>query len=220
MNVIRLKKFLEERCGAVLAETLLTFPIVFLLIAVSVEFVFVMYQWNIASKAMQLAARRIAVTAPFVDNYDDIFNIDQDSIPGGSLIQPNSQNNVSCGAGTDSPCNATAMQFLIGPHDPPVGDGWYGLASYYQQLDPSTIMITYEQNGLGFVGRPSGPVTTARLEFDNATFNTPIIGGFLNIVGFELPPFTVTITTEDLSNCPLNAIPVNQRTSTFRCEWS
>ena len=219
MRDINFRNFSQDNSGLSLTEGIITFPIMILAITVAVEFIFGMYQWNIASKAMHLAARRIAVSAPFTNNFNDTFTEPEES-EGGDLIPPNANLTSSCGAGTGQDCNPDAMAFLIGPHNPPVADNWYGLDSYYPQLDPATIRITYQRNGLGFVDRPSGPVTTARLEFANASFELPVLSLLLTLADITLPPFSVSITTEDLSNCPFNVIPANARENTPRCEWN
>lgn len=214
MTIKFLRKFSRDNSGSVITEGLVVFPIMMLVIVVAVEFVYGMYQWNIASKAMHLAARQIAVSAPFTTDFDTVF----DSPPGegGDLINPTPGITSTCGAGS-APCIEAAMDYLIDRHDPPLGNGWYGLQNYYPQLDPESIRITYQRNGLGFVDRPSGPVTTARLEFSNASFQLPLLGILLNFGNINLPPFTVSITTEDLSNCPFTEIV--DRVNSFRCGW-
>ena len=211
-------KFSREEDGLSLTEGVITFPIMILVVTAAVEFIFGMYQWNIANKAMHLAARRIAVSAPFTSDFNTVFG-DPEGAVGGATIPPDASVISTCGAGTQLPCNANAMEFLVGPHDVPVSDNWFGLSSYYPQLDPSTIRITYQRNGLGFVDRPAGPVTTVRLEFDNASFNLPVLSVLLNFANISLPPFVVSITTEDLSNCPFSQVPDSLRDTNPRCDW-
>ena len=69
-----IKKFWHDQRGISLTETLLIMPIVILILAVMVEAGVAVFQWNQATKSMQIGARLAAVSSPVVGDtaYDSL----------------------------------------------------------------------------------------------------------------------------------------------------
>ena len=65
---------------------------------------------------------------------------------------------------------------------------------------PANIRVTYYRSGLGYVGRPGGPVVSITVETRNLTFNFFFLGALLGLNNITIPAHPVTITSEDLSN--------------------
>ena len=197
-------RFAAEADGVTFVEGLLVFPLMVLAISTCVEFGYGMYQLNMAAKAMELGVRRLIVSPPISPDFNTVFAFDP--LKGGQVIDPNSSIVSICGASrtTDSSppgaCNSTEMAWLVGPNGP--SNTWPGLASYFPQIDASKIRITYEQSGLGYEGRPTGPVVTVRMELVNQPIPLPILGSLLELANINLPPLTVSATTEDLKDGP------------------
>src|SRR2546426_3567804 len=57
-------RFARNQDGAVLIETAVTLTIIFMFVLGGIDFLFAFYQWNAASKAVQLGARIAAVSDP------------------------------------------------------------------------------------------------------------------------------------------------------------
>jgi hypothetical protein len=188
-------RFVGETSGVTLVEGLLVFPLMVLVISVCIEFGYAMYQINMAAKAMELGVRRLIVSEPFSTDFATVFAFDP--AQGGNKIDADATVKSVCGAGA-TPCIASAMDWLVGPNGP--SNSWPGLASYYPSVDVQNIRITYEQNGLGYQGRPTGPVVSVRMELVNQSFNLPLLGALLRVVNFNLPPMTVSTTSEDLQS--------------------
>ena len=195
--VIEKKKtgFFPAESGVALAEALIVFPIMVLAVAVCMEFTFVMYQWNSAAKAMQLGVRRLIVSDPVTTGtlFEDTFAFDP--ALGGDLILPDAAVKLVCGANA-APCDADMLDWLVDGAG--AGTMWPGLRAYYPSIGPGDIRVTYERSGLGYHGRPSGPVVTVRLEMVAGPTDLLFLGGILGLAGFNFPPFTVTATSEDL----------------------
>ena len=199
--------------GVALTEALIVMPIMVLAVAVCVEFTHVMYQWNSAAKAMQLGVRKLIVSDPVTVtpvNWNipslltpaaqafDPFFLDP-ALSGPDPISADPSVQLVCGAGLPAApaCDADKMDRLVN------GRGvWPGLKAYYPSIEISDIRVTYERSGLGYNGRPTGPVVTVRLDMLGAPIGLPFLGGFLGMAGFIFPPFTVTATSEDLISCP------------------
>jgi hypothetical protein len=76
--------------------------------------------------------------------------------------------------------------------------GVRGICDLYPRIQPANIVITYEQTGMGFAGRPGGPVPSVTVKVQNLQFSTPVLGIFSGLVNLTMPPFQTTVSGEDL----------------------
>lgn len=194
-----LRRFCRSKSGVALTEGLIVFPIMVLAISLCVEFGYMMYQWNLAAKAMQLGVRKLVVSEPATPDFNTVFAFDDTQ--SGQLIDANAGVQSACGAGTGIACDATMMTRLISGNLTG-GQRWPGLANYFPGITAGQIRIIYELSGLGYQGRPGGPVVTVRMEIARDAIDFPVIGRLLESFGIGFPPFTVTATSEDLRSCP------------------
>jgi hypothetical protein len=75
----------------------------------------------------------------------------------------------------------------------------------FDRITPRNVVITYTQTGLGFAGRPGGPVPTITVQLQNIPFQFFFLGGLLGFANINIPPVTTTITGEDIcfnDTCP------------------
>ena len=64
------------------------------------------------------------------------------------------------------------------------------------------VLVTYTRSGLGYVGRPFGPVSTVTVELRNVNFGFLLLTTLIpTLSNYTLPPHRVSTTSEDLSNC-------------------
>ena len=165
---------LDER-GAVLVEVSVVMTIMLVFLLGSIEFLFVFYQRNAAAKAVQIGARLAAVSDPVARGLNGLsVAVLGPRIPQGSAMPDFS---VTCDGGT-SRCtcasglcpaeltyNAAAMNVLVfGRGSSSCGDAksFYdtGMCDIFARIKPANVTVTYTQSGLGFAGRPGGPVPT------------------------------------------------------------
>lgn len=201
-------RFIRDNRGVTLLEGLLAMPIVLLILAAMIEFGTLMFQWNMTAKAMQIGARRAAVSTPARSDYDDEFEADQsgstpgDAVPGGTV-------KISCGAGETEDCDSGVMNLIITGGDDECGDvgdnSVLGMCDVAPFLNEGNIRITYERTGLGYVGRPYGQVSTITVEAVDLTFDFFLLDDLIEAVtgsdllgGIAIPAHTVAITSEDL----------------------
>ncbi|MCX2725654.1 TadE/TadG family type IV pilus assembly protein [Roseibium salinum] len=193
-----LRGFWSDRDGISLTEGLIVFPIMVLVVSALIEFSYGMHQWNQAAKAVQLGARKAAVSCPLTEDFETVFAFDP--ALGGELIPASSATVSQCGPDENN-CVAARLDRLV---NGVAGSTWPGMATYFQQPDfgPDNVVVIYEQSGLGYHGRPEGPVVSLRLELRNVQFDLPVVGQLLGLGTINVPGFPVTVSTEDLREGP------------------
>lgn len=193
--------FARQQEGTALMEGLIVFPLVLLTFAAFFEFGYAVFQWNQTVKALQAGARHIAVSEPLIS---DLTVFDGGGVPGDPV--PGAVVSASCGAGT-TPCVPAEMNRLIyganaGGTDDECGNANEntipGMCDFNTRIGVNNVLATYYRAGLGYEGRPDGPVLTIRLEVKDLTFDLPLVGALLSLDTFTIPAHPVTITSEDL----------------------
>ncbi|KRD67020.1 TadE/TadG family type IV pilus assembly protein [Ensifer sp. Root278] len=195
--------FWQDQRGVTLAEGLITLPLVLLVFATFFEFGYAMSQWNQTVKALQLGARLAAVSEPLTSDFADVFPTDADDPLNNGDATPNDATiSSTCGPALAN-CSDELTRIVMG------GDGVCGVAGdpnpgicdLNWRIQPSNLVVTYQRSGLGYWGRPNGPVLTMRLEVRDVTFDLPLLGALLGLDQIEVPAHPVTLTTEDLETC-------------------
>lgn len=198
--------FREAEEGATLVEGLIVFPIILLTFATFIEFGVAMVQWNQTVKSMQYGARMLAVSDPLVDMAPFESGPDYPTQEGGPV--PTSEVTVACGAnGPDDdvapPCLAAGLNRLVfgsdGVCNPSAGNR-LGMCDLNRLIRPENIRVTYYRSGLGYVGRPDGPVVSITIETRDLTFDFFFLAALLGLESITIPAHPVTITSEDLSD--------------------
>jgi hypothetical protein len=205
----------DDSEGAVLVEVTITLVFMLVFVLGSIEFLFLFYQWNAASKAVQVGARIAAVSDPVALGLNSLSNgVVSASLPPGSMM-PNFV--VRC-EGRNSICtcsgacpvdgvryNSAAMNTIIfgrGSSSCSDATAFYntGMCDVFPRITASNVVIVYAQTGLGFVGRPGGPVPTITLSLQDLPFQFLFLGGLLGFKEIEMPALRTAITAEDLSS--------------------
>jgi len=211
------KRFWSAEAGLSMVEGVIVLPLVLLVFAVLVEFGFAVFQWNQTVKAMQLGARMAAVSEPVADDLSFLTD-DYPVVEGGPTPSPTaSPKAIQCTAGncallgtgadggTAPNLNADAMAWLIEGSDwgqanscNPSSDPRPGMCDFNAQINEDNVVITYHRSGLGYVGRPDGPVMTVTVGISGLTFNLPLVGALIGVNEIEIPANPVTVTSEDM----------------------
>lgn len=196
-------RFCQDESGLALSEALITFPIVLLVFAAFVEFGFAMSQWNHTVKALQFGARLAAVSDPLTSNFATVFPTSaSDPLNNGTATPNNATISSTCGPDLVN-CTAELNRIARGSDGVcgAAGDPRPGICDINWRITPDNLVVTYQRSGLGYWGRPEGPVLTMRIEVRDVNFDLPILGALLGLNQIEIPAHPVTITTEDLRTC-------------------
>ncbi|MBP2237505.1 hypothetical protein J2Z31_004023 [Sinorhizobium kostiense] len=200
--------FRQDESGIALSEALITFPIVLLVFAALVEFGYAMSQWNQTVKALQYGARLAAVSDPLTSNFATVFPTSAANPVNNGTATPNDATvSSTCGPNLAN-CNVAALNRIVYGSSAATECQSLGTAGIRPaichanpEIERDNIAITYQRSGLGYWGRPEGPVVTMRFEVRNVTFDLPLLGGLLGLDTITIPAHPVTITTEDLRTC-------------------
>jgi hypothetical protein len=80
-----------------------------------------------------------------------------------------------------------------------------GMCDIFSKITPANVRIAYTQPaapaGLGFAGRPGGPVPTIKISLQNMPFRFFFLGDLLGFRNIQVPDAATTMTGEDLYSC-------------------
>jgi uncharacterized protein (UPF0333 family) len=220
MNVMHrrlwtLKAIARDERGAVLVEVTIVMTIMLVFLLGSIEFLFVFYQRNAAAKAVQIGARLAAVSDPVASGLNALSTtVLGPRVPEGSAM---SDFVITCDGSTarcicttgicppDLAYNAAAMNMLVfGRSSSSCGDAKSsydtGMCDIFARITPANVIITYAQSGLGFAGRPGGPVPTITISLKDLRLQFFFLRGLAGLGDPQIPPLTMSMTAEDLSS--------------------
>src|SRR5439155_4427226 len=75
-----------------------------------------------------------------------------------------------------------------------------GMCHIFDRIGLANVVVVYTQTGLGYAGRPGGPVPTITVSLKNLPFRFFFLGSLIGFDNVEIPAMTTTITGEDLSS--------------------
>jgi len=79
------------------------------------------------------------------------------------------------------------------------------MCDIFSKITPANVRIVYTQPaapaGLGFAGRPGGPVPTIKISLQNMPFRFFFLGDLLGFRNIQIPGTATTMTGEDLYSC-------------------
>jgi TadE-like protein len=211
--------FTRDTNGSVLVEVTVMLPIMIFFVLGSIDFLFAFYEWNAATKAVQVGARIAAVSDPVMTGFNNLSAalVSASLRPGSAMPQFT----VTCDGRTatctcDGTCqvggvirfDAAALNTIVyGRGSKACGDATSsytaGMCDIFNRITPANVRIEYRQPaapaGLGYVGRPGGPVPTIKVSLQNIPFRFFFLGSLFHNI--QIPGLATTRTGEDLYSC-------------------
>jgi hypothetical protein len=210
----RTKRLLHDQSGAVLVEVTVVISLMFIFILGSIDFLYAFYQWNAASKAVQVGARIAAVSDPVAIGLNSLSATAANSFvpPGASMPgfvvrcegKGETCNCVGACAGVGA-YNRTAMNTIVfgrGSSSCSDAKSVYraGMCDIFARITAANVVIAYTQTGLGYAGRPGGPVPTITVSIENLPFQFFFLSGIMGFGNIKIPALTTSITAEDMAS--------------------
>lgn len=203
----------RDQDGAILVEATVTMTVLLVFVLGSIDFLVAFYQWNAAAKALLVGARIAAVSDPVADGLNNLsVAVAGPFMPAGA---PMPSFVVRCdGAARTCTCegactgitgyNDAAMNTIVfGRDSSSCSDAtslyYAGMCDIFPRITAANVVIVYTQTGLGYVGRPNGPVPTISITLQNLPFQFYFLGGLMGLSKINIPA-VASIGGEDLSS--------------------
>lgn len=168
-----------------------------------VEFGNAYWQWNSAAKAVQLGARLAAVSDPVSSDLKTWDGTSSTVAAGDDMPyfqRVCSGATASCSNGS---YDVTAMRTLVygrgNTSCPTAAQSYPGMCMLFRRIQPQNVEIEYVHTGLGYAGRPGGPVPTITVRLTGLSYNFLILNGLLNFAPITMAGLSATATAEDMS---------------------
>jgi|SRR5215510_13318555 len=196
-------RFYADEDGGVLVEATVMITLLFTFVLGSVDFLMALYQWNAAAKAVAVGARIAAVSSPVSSDILALSGLGGGVQPGDAMPSFTRDCDGATSTCTGGSFQADALNTIVyGRGSTACGDSTSaytnGMCDMFDRITPANVRITYTQTGpgtgLGYAGRPGGPVPTIAVSLQNINFRF----FFLPFNNIPIPPMTTTITGEDL----------------------
>ncbi|WP_292566453.1 TadE/TadG family type IV pilus assembly protein [Mesorhizobium sp.] len=177
-----------------------------------VDFGYAFYQWNAATKAVEMGARLASISDPVV-NAATLAAADPASNPGAPITAGTysfeCKYSGSAGAcnGNSAIFNSAAFSRIFRGDTAATNDDACpvlsanqrpGMCHFFPGLKRNNVVVTYTATGLGYQTRLDGPVPTIIVNLQNIDFQFFFLGGLLGFGNMTMPSMLSTVTGEDL----------------------
>jgi len=203
-------RFAKSEDGAAIVEVAIVSTLLFALTLGFVDFGYALYQWNAATKAVQVGARLASISDPVATN---LATAAPTSTPGAPVIAA-AYGPFACSyAGTTGSCtsagtfNATNFSRIFRGDTavtnddacPPIAANQRpGMCHFFPSLLRSNVVVTYSATGLGYQTRLGGPVPTITVNLRNMTYQFFFLSGLYGFGNIAMPSMLSTVTGEDM----------------------
>lgn len=207
-----IQRFAKSEDGAAMVEMTIVSTLLFALVLGFVDFGYAFYQWNAATKAVQIGARLTSISDSVATNLATAGPI---SSPGAPIVA-GAYGPFVCTytAGTGGCSNgggfsaANFSRIFRGDTANTNDDACPNLATnqrpgmchFFPGLLRSNVVVTYSATGLGYQTRLSGPVPTITVSLQNRTFQFFFLQGLMGFANINMPSMLSTVTGEDIKS--------------------
>ena len=198
-----LSRLRRDERGATMVEFGLAGGIVLSVLLAMVDFGLAFWQWNSAAKALQLGVRLAAVSDPVAADLKTMTGVSGDVVPGDPMPYYRrvcSGASKTCSGGT---FDATALNTLVYGRGrtscPTTTTDYPGMCRIFARIRPENVVVEYVHSGLGYAGRPGGPVPTIRLSLTGLNYQFLVLNGLLNLPAVSMSGLVATATGEDMA---------------------
>jgi hypothetical protein len=185
-----------------MVEASLSITLLLVLTLGFVDFGYALWQWNAASKAVQVGARMAAISPPVAT---EVIAAGPATNPGNAI--PSGSYNFVCDGAASTCSNGTfnAANFgrILGGDDGACtrpSTGRPGMCDFFPLITAQNVEIRYASTGLGYQGRPGGAVPTITVSLKGLNYQFFFLGGLLGLSAVNMPSMLSSFTGEDLGD--------------------
>lgn len=205
-----IRRFAKSEDGAAMVEMAIVSTLLFALTLGFVDFGYALYQWNAATKAVQIGARLASISDPIATA---LTSAAPTTTPGAPVVAAaygpfvctytagtgacsnggtfNAANFSRIFRGDTANTNNDACPALAANQRP-------GMCQFFPGLLRANVVITYSATGLGYQTRLGGPVPTVTVSLQNMTYQFFFLGGLMGFNNLTMPSMLSTVTGEDM----------------------
>ena len=171
--------------GATSVEFGLISGVLFALLFGITDFGYAFWQWSSAAKALQLGVRLAAVSDPVASDlktYTGLSSTVLDGDPMPYYQRVCNGTSKSCSGGTFDQTALNAIVYGRGNASCPTAPQPFApMCQIFTRIKPENIVIEYVHTGLGYAGRPGGPIPTIKLSLTGLNYDFLILNGFMGL---------------------------------------
>ncbi|RWI11592.1 MAG: pilus assembly protein [Mesorhizobium sp.] len=183
------RDFRQEECGAAMVEATIAMTLLLTLTLGFVDFGYALYQWNAATKAVEVGARAASISNPVSDALASAAVTANVALVGTAMASGSFPTYSCTGAGGCTGFNQANFDAI-----------YNRMVVFFPRLQPANVRITYSATGLGYWGRPGGPVPTVTVSLEGLTFQFFFLSGLLGFNDITMPSMMSTVTGEDMKS--------------------
>ena len=197
------RTFWRSEDGAVAVEFSFVSVVFLTMLIGALEFGHAFWQWNQATKALQLGARLAAVSRPVSSDLATMTGVSGtveagDPMPYFKRVCSGSSQSCSGGMyGTRRRCAPSSSAAAM-PRCPTTVQNHPAMCQLFPRVRPENVIVEYEQTGLGFAGRPGGPLPSIKVRLAGLSFNYAVLGTMLGLPNVPMSGLVASVTAEDL----------------------
>jgi hypothetical protein len=193
----------RDASGAVAVEFGLVGSMFIVMLFGLMEFGTALWQWNQASKALQLGVRLATVSDPVSSDLKTMTGVsgtveEGDPMPYYQRICSGASK--TCSGGT---FDEKALQTLLyGPGNtscPTTTQRFPAMCQLFPRVRPENVIVEYTHTGLGFAGRPGGPLPTITVRLVGLDFDFVVLDELLGLTKVSMSGLNASATAEDMS---------------------
>ncbi|TPK77060.1 pilus assembly protein [Mesorhizobium sp. B2-4-15] len=207
-----IRRFAKSEDGAAMVEMTIVSTLLFSLVLGFVDFGYAFYQWNAATKAVQVGARLASISDSVATNLATAGPIASPGAPivagaYGPFVCTYTAGTGACSnsggfsaanfsrifRGDTANTNDDACPNLAANQRP-------GMCHFFPGLLRSNVVVTYTATGLGYQTRLGGPVPTITVSLQNRTFQFFFLAGLMGFGTITMPSMLSTVTGEDMKS--------------------
>lgn len=205
-----IRSFVRDRSGSTAAEFALTLPLLMVLLFGIIDAGRWIWTYNQAEKATQMGARFAIVTSGIAGDaasgtgvYSSFVGVS--GLTQGDVIPASALGKITC---TSSGCTCTTTPCpTLGTANTTAFNNVVTRMKYYlPSLTAANVTVEYSSSGLGYAGSPVlpdlSPLVTVKIGTPTALQFRPLT--IFAITSVNMPPFTTTLSAEDLSGSVSN----------------
>ena len=192
-------KLARAQKGSSSVEFALVLPLLILFVLGIIDAGRLMWSYNRAEKAAQMAARYAAVTnmVPSTLAAADFTLQANGAVPGGQAVPPSAFGGTTCISGS---CSGGWG------YDGPTFTNVVNRARFFMpEITATNVQIQYDNVGLGYAGDPNGPDVAPLITVSliNLQFR-PLVFALFRRVTLPMPTVTASVTGEDMAGTVSN----------------